>query len=848
MIHRLETGFRALRRGLGRSALTVRLFAHVRRGTAAARRATDNAVAAPGTTGPHRRGLVVVQIDGLSHAELERALARGDMPTLARLRSREHYRLHRLYSGLPSSTPAVQGELFYGVAAAVPAFAWRERGSGELRRMIDPDSAKTIERELRAAGEAPLLAGGSAYCDIYTGGADEAHFCAASLGWSDVLKDARPHAWAAVALLHLPTLLRTAALAALESVLAIGEAIGGIARGYRAGPELKFVAARVAIVVLLRDLITIGAKVDIARGLPIVHLNFIGYDEQAHRRGPDTPFAYRALAGIDRRIGALWTAMHLAEHRHYDLWIYGDHGQLPTVPYVRRTGRTIEAAVAAVLRDEATDGVRRCAVDVTSGEGGERHGRASLLGGTRLQRLFPDDDEPSIAPADAGGPIGASVVAMGPVGHVLLGGEARPDERTLDRLAARLTREAEVPAVLFVDDDGAVVARTRDARLALPAAAETLLGAAHPALPDIVDDLVALARHARAGDLVLLGWAQGAEALSFAVENGAHAGIAPGETLSFALLPDDALPSLPNDTLAPRDESAALRPRTLRRAALHLLGRSGDDERRSTSRRAASASARGRRRLRVMSYNVHGCVGMDGRLAPERIARVIARQAPDVVALQELDVGRRRSGGRDQAHVIAALLEMDHRFHAAIHVEEEKYGDAILTRLPVLAHRSGLLPGPGGRRRRVEPRGALWVTLDVDGCAVQVINTHLGLLADERRAQVAALLSTRWLAHPDCTGPTILCGDLNATPRSPPLKRLGESFVDARAAVPGPNRGATFPTRGPTLAIDHVLVRGDVRVERTDVPRSELDRLASDHLPLVVDLSLEVEGTVRSPT
>lgn len=85
-----------------------------------------------------------------------------------------------------------------------------------------------------------------------------------------------------------------------------------------------------------------------------------------------------------------------------------------------------------------------------------------------------------------------------------------------------------------------------------------------------------------------------------------------------------------------------------------------------------------------MTYNVHGCVGMDGKLAPERIAsRVIARHTPDIVALQELDVGRRRSNGVDQAELIARRLEMEQIFSASLHVEEGRYGNAILTHLPM---------------------------------------------------------------------------------------------------------------------------------------------------------------------
>ena len=85
---------------------------------------------------------------------------------------------------------------------------------------------------------------------------------------------------------------------------------------------------------------------------------------------------------------------------------------------------------------------------------------------------------------------------------------------------------------------------------------------------------------------------------------------------------------------------------------------------------------------RILTYNVHRCLGTDGRLSPSRIADVIAAYEPDVVALQELDVGRSRTGGVDQAHAIARAIGMHVHFHASLTVLEEKYGNAILTHRP----------------------------------------------------------------------------------------------------------------------------------------------------------------------
>ena len=238
---------------------------------------------------------------------------------------------------------------------------------------------------------------------------------------------------------------------------------------------------------------------------------------------------------------------------------------------------------------------------------------------------------------------------------------------------------------------------------------------------------------------------------------------------------------------------------------------------------------------RIMTYNVHRCVGLDGRMDVRRIAEVIAESEPDIVALQELDVGRARTQGVDQAHAIAELLGMAFHFHAALKVEEELYGDALLTVYPERLVKAGPLPGLP-TLPRLEPRGALWVALEVDGLELQVVNTHLGLLAREQAGQAEALMGPDWLGGEDLSS-TILLGDFNMTSGSGPHRRFTSRLRDAQALTPGRSL-PTFPSLFPMLRIDHVFVGRAVEVRRVDVPASPLARTASDHLPLVVDFEL----------
>jgi endonuclease/exonuclease/phosphatase family metal-dependent hydrolase len=246
---------------------------------------------------------------------------------------------------------------------------------------------------------------------------------------------------------------------------------------------------------------------------------------------------------------------------------------------------------------------------------------------------------------------------------------------------------------------------------------------------------------------------------------------------------------------------------------------------------------------RIVTYNVHRCVGIDGRLSPRRIADVLAECEPDIVALQELDVRRARTGLIDQAHEIAFDLEMDMHFHPAFTVLEEAYGDAILTSYPLKLVKAGPLPG-FKRLPNLEPRGALWVSIDVEGVELQVLNTHLGLVGRERLAQVETLLGPEWLGGPDARDPLILLGDFNMLSRSRAYRRLAVRLADA-TRTPGVARpGPTFPTRFPALRLDHVFVTPSVKVRRLEVPRTALSRLASDHLPLVMDFELAPTASV----
>lgn len=769
-------------------------------------------------------GLLLIQIDGLGRRQFEAALAAGRMPFLARLLRRDGYEMRTFYPGVPSTTPAVQAELFYGVKSAVPAFSFFDRTLNKLGRMWDPDWAKARESACMKEAEG-LLTGGSSWSNIYTGGAsqDESHFCAASIGFGDMWRSGKIRNIFLFIVFHLPAALRIFWLLLVELAVGVADGVRAIAAGRRPSPEIMLMISRVFVGVGLRELLTISGEIDVTRGLPIVHINFVGYDEQAHVRGPGSLFAHFGLRGIDTAIRKITRAAHRSKRRDYAVWIFSDHGQEPTRSFLDVAPNGIEDVLHACLeltqqRDAAWR--RRARPRPTAGAPWltrGRRGRADLEGHALNERSEFEEGKPFL------------VAAMGPVGHVYFAESKTYEQRRA--LARRLVDNGRVPGVLLRAPDGQVTwFHTRGESRVPDDVPETL---PHPAAlrREIAHDLVEFCAHPDAGDLILLGWSPWDGSWSFAPERGAHGGFGPDETQGFVLFP--------SRTELPAETDHFVRPVALRAAALHYLGRAALPA-------AVVAQHHAGNRLRLMTYNVHGCGGMDGRVSPRRVARVIAAQSPDLVALQEIDLGRRRSRAEDQAALIAQQLGMHAVFCPTITRGQEHYGHALLSRWPIEIVKRKLLPhDPRGWWK--EPRAALWARVWVNGTPVHVVTTHLGLGRYERLLQMQMLLGHEWLGGLRDDEPILLCGDFNLTPGSAPYGLAAKRFRDAQAARDGHRPLSTFSSNRPFVRLDHVFTSRRFTVHHVQVPRNALTRVASDHLPLVVDLEFE-SAAAEKPT
>jgi endonuclease/exonuclease/phosphatase family metal-dependent hydrolase len=228
---------------------------------------------------------------------------------------------------------------------------------------------------------------------------------------------------------------------------------------------------------------------------------------------------------------------------------------------------------------------------------------------------------------------------------------------------------------------------------------------------------------------------------------------------------------------------------------------------------------------------------MDRQRSELRVARVIAEMSLDIVALQELDLGRQRSASADQTKIIAERLGWHSYFHPATRRGDEHYGNAILSRYRLSFRRAVELPGKPPFFCR-ENRAAIEVEIETNLGKVHIINTHLGLGWRERAVQAQLFTSTEWRTTIAGDTPLILLGDFNSLRDSRPCRTLNQYLRDVRELIQATGPTRTFPTRFPLLAVDHIFVNGALRPLSVTVHRSPLARIASDHFPLVADFVL----------
>lgn len=243
--------------------------------------------------------------------------------------------------------------------------------------------------------------------------------------------------------------------------------------------------------------------------------------------------------------------------------------------------------------------------------------------------------------------------------------------------------------------------------------------------------------------------------------------------------------------------------------------------------------------VRVMTWNVHGLRGADGRRDPRRVAEVIVSCGPDVAGLQEVGTPA-RPGAPDAARTLGSLTGLEVAFGPVLPaVHGFAYGNAVLSRHPIEATRTYDLSVPGR-----EPRCCLRADLALPGARMHVLSAHLGLGFRERRRQAAAL-SSDVLRDAALAYPLVLVGDFNSLSHGAAAPQ-GLRRLLADCALAAGDAAPTFPARLPLLRLDHVYVSSALAVRAVRVIRSAAARRASDHLPVVADLEL-LAAAARPP-
>jgi endonuclease/exonuclease/phosphatase family metal-dependent hydrolase len=236
------------------------------------------------------------------------------------------------------------------------------------------------------------------------------------------------------------------------------------------------------------------------------------------------------------------------------------------------------------------------------------------------------------------------------------------------------------------------------------------------------------------------------------------------------------------------------------------------------------------RRIRVATYNIHKCRGLDRRTSAARIADVLREFNADVIALQEAFSSPGSGGEHDQARFIAEQLGFTYCFGATRKHGVSLYGNMLLSRFALRSNRNHDISAS-----RREPRGCLRADVETpEGSLLHVFNVHLGTAFLERRKQARKLVSDVILNHSDLTAPRIVLGDFNEWTRGLTTRLMCAHFdnPDVRTHL---RRSRTYPGVLPFLHLDHIYFDPSLRLESLTLHRSRTALVASDHLPLIAD-------------
>jgi uncharacterized membrane protein YvlD (DUF360 family) len=299
-------------------------------------------------------GIVIIQVDGLSHDVMSHSLRAGRVPNMARWIREGTHKLGHWDALLPSTTPASQAGILQGSNDGIPNFRWYEKETGRLLVANHPEDATEIEHRL-SNGEGLLSPGGASISNIFTGDGDRAFLVMSTikvkergLGQSDAF------AWFFVSPYnYLTMMLKFLAEVVKERVQSTRQKRAGIWPYMGDHRKFPYPWVRGATNVALRALGTSLVVQEMVRGTPVIYMDYTDYDEIAHHSGPERPESLDALDGVDRELATLRKAAEDAA-RPYRFVILADHGQSLGATFHQRYHTTLQDVVRSLMGGKAS--------------------------------------------------------------------------------------------------------------------------------------------------------------------------------------------------------------------------------------------------------------------------------------------------------------------------------------------------------------------------------------------------------------------------------------------------------------------------------------------------------------
>jgi uncharacterized membrane protein YvlD (DUF360 family) len=383
-------------------------------------------------------GIVFLEIDGLAHPVLQRAMRDGHAPHLARWLAEGTHTLLEWETDFSSQTGASQAGILLGSNDDIPAFRWVEKETGRVMTCSAPADCAEIERR-HASGRGLLVDGGGSRGNLLSGEADEVILTVSRM---DAEKQANPGYRAFFA--NGTNVTRVLVLFFWEVILEVSAALQAVRRdvrprGHRGG---RYPLLRAGICVVVRDLIVFGVLSDMMRGRPAIYATFSSYDEVAHHSGLERADTLEALRKLDQEFGRIDHARRYAP-RPYEIVILSDHGQTQGATFLQRNGYT--------LADLVDGAIERA--DVAPMSAGDEHDTAVGQAVREATGRPAVDAEPGAEVSDPG----VIVLGSGNLGLIYLMADERRltleeiDER-YPRLVETLRRHPHVGFVLAHSD------------------------------------------------------------------------------------------------------------------------------------------------------------------------------------------------------------------------------------------------------------------------------------------------------------------------------------------------------------------------------------------------------------